>query len=88
MDTATLTIPPRRIEDLPSPWSLPLLGNLHQMRPARMHQVLEHWAGQLGAPYSFRILNKRMVVWTDARVSPIVPSSMFRAHSPSTLAGC
>jgi len=68
MDPVTPTAPPRRIEDLPSPWSLPLLGNLHQLHPLRMHQVLEQWAARLGTPYRVRMLNKRMVVWTDVDV--------------------
>ncbi len=85
MDPATLTATPRRIEDLPSPWSLPLLGNLHQVRPLRMHQVLEQWAAQLGSPYSFRILNKRMTVWTDVEVMHSVlrdRPQRFRRHRP------
>ncbi|WP_156373099.1 hypothetical protein [Pseudorhodoferax sp. Leaf267] len=32
---------PRRPADLPSPRGLPLLGNLLQLRPARMHRQLE-----------------------------------------------
>ncbi|HET7868181.1 MAG TPA: cytochrome P450 [Burkholderiaceae bacterium] len=85
MDATPLTATPRRIEDLPSPWSLPLLGNLHQVRPLRMHQVLEQWAGQLGSPYSFRILNKRMTVWTDVEVMHSVlrdRPQRFRRHKP------
>ncbi len=85
MDPATLTTTPRRIEDLPSPWSLPLLGNLHQVRPLRMHQVLEQWAAQLGSPYSFRILNKRMAVWTDVEVMHSVlreRPQRFRRYRP------
>ena len=42
--TAVLAQPAlRRLEDLPSPRGLPLLGNLHQMNPERLHQVLERW---------------------------------------------
>jgi cytochrome P450 len=68
MDTDTPTPPVRRLRDLPAAPGLPLVGNLFQMRPERMHQVLEAWAAQLGSPFTFRVLGRRMVVWTDVEL--------------------
>jgi cytochrome P450 len=39
------------IRQLPGPWRLPLLGNILQVKPARMHQTFEAWAQQYGKVY-------------------------------------
>lgn len=57
---------PRRIADLPSPPTLPLLGNLHQLRIPRLHRIMEDWAESLGTPYRYRIGPKVMTVWRDS----------------------
>jgi cytochrome P450 len=38
----------RQLADLPGPRTLPLLGNLHQMDRARIHQTMEQWAREYG----------------------------------------
>jgi cytochrome P450 len=38
----------RRIADLPGPAPWPLLGNLPQLRPLRLHQDIEAWSRQYG----------------------------------------
>ena len=51
--------------DLPGPRPLPLIGNLHQINPTRMHLILEGWAAQHGSIYQFRLGQKRIVVTSD-----------------------
>jgi cytochrome P450 len=46
--TVPLVQPLRRLADLPGPRTLPLLGNLHQMDRARIHQTMERWAREYG----------------------------------------
>ena len=46
--TATPTATLRRITDLPGPKPWPLLGNLPQLRPLRIHQDVEAWSRQYG----------------------------------------
>jgi cytochrome P450 len=58
----------RQVRDLPCPKGLPLLGNLHQLSPTKLHLVLEDWAEKLGSPYRFQICNIPVTVWTDAEL--------------------
>jgi cytochrome P450 len=46
--TVPLAHPGRTLADLPGPRTLPLLGNLHQMDRARIHQTMERWAREYG----------------------------------------
>jgi cytochrome P450 len=46
--TAAATTKLRRIADLPGPRPWPLLGNLPQLRPLRIHQDVEAWSRQYG----------------------------------------
>jgi cytochrome P450 len=46
--TVPLAPPLRRLADLPGPRTLPLLGNLHQMDRAHIHQTMEQWSRQYG----------------------------------------
>ena len=45
----------RRIEELPGPRGLPVLGNVLQIRPARMHRQLEQWADQFGPFFQLKL---------------------------------
>lgn len=58
----------RRIEDLPGPRRLPLLGNALQVRPDRMHLVAERWSDVYGPIYRFDIGRRRLVVVADPDV--------------------
>lgn len=58
----------RRIEDLPGPPGLPLLGNARQVKPTRFHAILEDWARQYGRFYRFRMLSESVMVINDHAV--------------------
>ena len=53
--------PARRIEDLPGPSGLPLLGNSHQLSQAGMHASLEQWARQYGPMFRFKFGSRSVV---------------------------
>ncbi|MET0593052.1 MAG: cytochrome P450 [Polyangiaceae bacterium] len=58
--------PPRRkIEDLPGPRGLPIVGNVFQVEREQMHQQLETWAREYGSPYTFHMGPRRFVVFDD-----------------------
>jgi cytochrome P450 len=59
----------RRVEQLPGPKGLPLLGNLFQLDPRRLHLVLEGWAREHGSVYAFWAGPKPTVVIGDPRLS-------------------
>jgi cytochrome P450 len=58
----------RRIQDLPSPRGLPLLGNLLQIKPARFHLQLEQWCRELGPFFQLRLGRLRILVVADHAV--------------------
>jgi cytochrome P450 len=58
----------RTVHDLPGPRGLPLVGNLLQIDPIRVHRQMLDWAREFGTPYRIRIGPKDIVVWDDARV--------------------
>ena len=55
----------RSLDDLPGPIGLPLIGNIHQIDPTRLHLVLEAWAAKYGPIYQFRLGPRRIVVTSD-----------------------
>src|SRR5262245_58543547 len=59
---------PRRVQDLPAPKGLPLLGNALQIKPLQLHRQLEHWATELGSPFRIQIGREPIVVWTDSEL--------------------
>lgn len=59
----------QRLEQLPGPKGLPLLGNLLQLDARRLHVVLENWANRYGSLYAFRAGPKRTVVVGDPALS-------------------
>ncbi|MGE3541367.1 MAG: cytochrome P450 [Candidatus Tectimicrobiota bacterium] len=47
---------------LPGPRGLPFLGNVLQLRPTKLHTILEQWADIYGPFYRFRLARKPVVV--------------------------
>ena len=67
-DTVTVATPAparRRYPDLPGPRGLPIVGNLHQVDRARMHQSVEAWAHEYGPYFRFRIGDRRFLGVAD-----------------------
>jgi cytochrome P450 len=58
----------RPLGDLPGPPPLPLIGNLLQLEPTRMHLILEAWAARYGSIYQFRLGPTRIVVTSDSKL--------------------
>lgn len=55
----------RRIRDLPGPKAIPLLGNVHQVNPRRLHLELEQWARQYGPFFRVRFGTRDVLVLGD-----------------------
>ncbi|MEM5328584.1 cytochrome P450 [Paraburkholderia sp. JHI2823] len=68
MSTASTGPALRQIADLPCPRGVPLLGNLLQLSPPRLHLILEQWAAELGAPYRFQVGSIPITIWTDTEL--------------------
>lgn len=66
--------PAARVEDLPGPRGLPLIGNARQLDPAAMHRSLEAWAAEYGPMYRMSIGPTRMVVVSD----PVLIGELLR----------
>jgi cytochrome P450 len=54
-----------RIESLPGPRGLPLIGSALQMSPHQLHLQLEHWAQQYGRFYRVHAAGMKFLVVTD-----------------------
>jgi cytochrome P450 len=50
------------LNSLASPPTWPIFGNLHRMRPLRVHAVLEQWAHDYGTPYRVMLGQRAMMV--------------------------
>ena len=70
----------RSLDDLPGPKGLPLVGNMHQLNPTKVHLIFEDWAARFGSTYQFRMGSTRVVVTTD----PALIEDVLRAR-PETL---
>jgi cytochrome P450 len=53
------------IADLPGPRALPCLGNAHQIRPARLHVIIEQWGRRYGPVFRFSMGPRDVVGFTD-----------------------
>jgi cytochrome P450 len=52
----------RRIQDLPGPRGLPIVGNMFQLDTASIHLTAEKWSRQYGEYFRFRIGPRQIVV--------------------------
>jgi cytochrome P450 len=68
MSTASTGPALRQVSDLPCPRGVPLLGNLLQLSPPRMHLILEQWAAELGTPYRFQVGSLPITIWADTEL--------------------
>ncbi len=55
----------RRIEDLPGPRGLPLLGNALQIRPSRFHLQVEQWCREHGPYFKLQFGRHKVLVVGD-----------------------
>ena len=55
----------KRLEDLPHPAHLPLIGNLHLLDPEHFHEQLEGWNRQFGPYFTVSIGRRRIFVTSD-----------------------
>ena len=67
------TAPLKTYDDLAGPPGLPVVGNFHQLRLARLHLTLERWADRYGPLYRLRIGRQRLAVVSD-------PGTLQRLH--------
>jgi cytochrome P450 len=65
--TATVLLPVE-LHSLPKPPGLPILGNLLQIDPARIHLTLENWATQHGGFYQLKMAHQTALVVSDWQV--------------------
>jgi len=58
----------RRLEDLPGPRGIPVLGNLLQIDASRMHRQLEDWCAEFGPFFKLKLGKTCMLVVGDHQV--------------------
>jgi cytochrome P450/nitrite reductase/ring-hydroxylating ferredoxin subunit len=75
-DAAASTAARRRIDDLPGPRALPLLGNALELDVPRLHLVIEGWAREFGPIFAMRVPGRRMVGVSD----PALIEQVLRAR--------
>ncbi|MET9491601.1 cytochrome P450 [Nocardia sp. NPDC006630] len=57
------------VDDLPGPKGWPLLGNLPQLTPARLHRQFDSWCDEYGLMYRVRMAGQRIVVVSDPELN-------------------
>ncbi|GAA4017519.1 cytochrome P450 [Actimicrobium antarcticum] len=57
--------PLRNIRDLPGPPTLPLLGNVHQIKPHHVHRIVEQWCVLHGDFFRMMLGSKPVLVVAD-----------------------
>jgi cytochrome P450 len=55
----------RRLDELPGPRGLPVLGNALQIRPARMHKQFEAWSKTYGPLFRVQLGRRKFLVMAD-----------------------
>jgi len=60
--TATPATQPRHLGQVPGPWPLPIVGNLLQITPTKMHLQLEAWCKTFGPIYRLHIGRRPVLV--------------------------
>ena len=55
----------RRFEDLPGPRGLPVVGNLLQIKPSRLHLQMEQWCRDFGPVFKLQLGPRQAVVFGD-----------------------
>ncbi|SDR39807.1 Cytochrome P450 [Paraburkholderia fungorum] len=55
----------RSLEQLPGPKGIPLLGNLLQLHPTKLHLTLEEWCREFGPIYTYKLMHRPFVVIAD-----------------------
>ena len=58
----------RSLAQLPGPKGLPLLGNLLQLNPKRLHLTLEEWCRKFGPVYTYKLMIRPVVVIADVNL--------------------
>ena len=72
------------LQNLPKPPGLPVIGNLLQIDPSRVHLILEDWAARYGNFYQLKIAQQTALVVSEPRVISEVlraPPDTFRRFS-------
>jgi cytochrome P450 len=64
-DPQASTSPPRQFDQLPGPRGLPVVGNLLQIQPDRLHLQMEQWCRDFGPVFKLKLGPRKAVVFGD-----------------------